>query len=120
MSAAPASRRSRGVAVLAAIAAIAVSVTVAPAALATPPNIPSKATAQSELNGLTVTAEGSMTGYSRDLFPTPITISGTCNTREWVLKRDGTSVIVGGDCAPTSGTISPSSGVDKFTARPQG
>ena len=118
MSAAPASRRSRVVAV---VAALAVALTLAPAAVATPPNIPSKATAQSELNVLTVAAEGSMTGYSRDLFPTWITISGTCNTREWVLKRDGTSVVVGSDCAPTSGswfsqydgiTISASSGVD--------
>jgi hypothetical protein len=107
--------------VIGVLAAAAASVSLAPAALAAPPNIPSKATAQSELNALTVAAEGSMTGYSRDLFPTWITISGTCNTREWVLKRDGTSVVTGGDCVPTSGswfseydgvTISPSSGVD--------
>jgi hypothetical protein len=45
-------------------------------AQASPPNIPSKATAQTELNGLGVAAEGSMSGYSRDLFPHWITISG--------------------------------------------
>jgi hypothetical protein len=44
---------------------------------ATPPNIPSKATAQSELNTLTVATQGSMSGYSRDKFPHWITISGS-------------------------------------------
>ncbi|MEV0033510.1 HNH endonuclease family protein [Nocardia sp. NPDC050793] len=90
-------------------------------ASATPPNIPSKATAQSMLNGLTVAPEGSMSGYSRDLFPHWITISGNCNTRETVLMRDGTGVQVGGDCAPTAGswyspydntTLTSSSSVD--------
>jgi Protein of unknown function (DUF1524) len=52
---------------------------------------------------LTVAAQGSMTGYSRDLFPHWITISGTCNTRETVLKRDGTSVVTDSSCAATSG-----------------
>lgn len=72
-------------------------------ALATPPGIPSKATAQSQLNALTVAAQGSTSGYSRDLFPHWITISGSCNTREQVLKRDGTSVVVDSSCAATSG-----------------
>ena len=44
------------------------------------------------------------TGYSRDLFPTWITISGTCNTRETVLKRDGTNVVTSSACAATSGS----------------
>jgi hypothetical protein len=90
------------------IAAILIG-TVAPMTLtspanATPPNVPSKATAQAELNAITVAAEGSMTGYSRDLFPHWITISGTCNTRETVLKRDGTGVVVNSACYPTSGS----------------
>ncbi|WP_328366595.1 DUF1524 domain-containing protein [Micromonospora zamorensis] len=72
-------------------------------ASATPPGIPSKATAQSQLNALTVATEGSTSGYSRDLFPHWITISGSCNTREQVLKRDGTSVVVDSACAATSG-----------------
>ncbi|MET9228716.1 HNH endonuclease family protein [Lentzea sp. NPDC003310] len=72
-------------------------------ALATPPNIPSAATAKSELAGLTVATEGSMTGYSRDKFPHWITQSGTCNTREAVLKRDGTNVVTDSSCAATSG-----------------
>lgn len=70
---------------------------------ATPPNIPSKSTAQTELNALAVASEGSMFGYSRDLFPHWITISGSCDTRETVLKRDGTTVIVDGSCYPKRG-----------------
>lgn len=93
---------------LAVAAAVAVGVTASVAmvspASATPPNIPSKATAQAELDALTVAAEGSTSGYSRDLFPHWITISGTCNTRETVLKRDGTNVVVNSSCAPTSGS----------------
>lgn len=105
-----------------AIAAVTVaSVIAASPALATPPGIPSTATATSELSALTVAREGSLSGYSRDLFPTWITISGTCNTRETVLKRDGTGVSVDGACVPTSGswysqydgvTLAASSGVD--------
>ena len=72
-------------------------------AAARPPNIPSKATAQSELNALTVAAEGSMSGYSRDLFPHWTTVGG-CSTRETVLKRDGSGVVVGSGCYPTSGS----------------
>jgi hypothetical protein len=72
-------------------------------ALATPPNIPSADTAKSELAGLTVRADGSMTGYSRDKFPHWITQSGTCNTREVVLKRDGTNVVTDSSCAAKSG-----------------
>lgn len=45
-----------------------------------PPNIPSKADA------LTVKNEGSMTGYSRDLFPHWSSQGSGCNTRHIVLK----------------------------------
>ncbi|MEV4283834.1 HNH endonuclease family protein [Actinoplanes xinjiangensis] len=72
-------------------------------AAATPPGIPSKATAQSQLNALTVAAEANAGTYDRDLFPHWITISGTCNTRETVLKRDGTNVVTSTACAATSG-----------------
>ncbi|WP_433266483.1 HNH endonuclease family protein [Actinosynnema sp. CS-041913] len=72
-------------------------------AAATPPGIPSAATANSELASLTVATEGSMTGYSRDLFPHWSTVSGACNTRETVLKRDGTNVVTDANCAATSG-----------------
>ncbi len=93
--------RRRWIAVL---VATVLSATFAQTASATPPNIPSKATAQSELNALTVRSEASMTGYSRDLFPHWIAISGNCTAREMVLKRDGSGVRVDGACYPTSGS----------------
>ena len=77
--------------------------TVAPAG-ATPPNIPSYSTALSRLSSLTVAAESHQSTYDRALFPHWITISGSCNTREQVLKRDGTNVVVDSSCAPTSGS----------------
>jgi len=95
------SKVNRTIGVLVATAALTIGF-VSPA-LATPPNIPSAATAKSELAGLTVATEGSMTGYSRDLFPHWITQSGSCNTREAVLKRDGTNVVTDSSCAATSG-----------------
>lgn len=69
-----------------------------------PPGVPSKAQAQGYLDSLTVRGEGSMAGYSREKFPQWITISGQCDTRETVLKRDGANVTVGQDCYPTSGS----------------
>ncbi|MBB4687483.1 HNH endonuclease family protein [Amycolatopsis jiangsuensis] len=71
---------------------------------ATPPGIPSTADAQSALAALTVQPDGSQDGYSRDKFPHWIDQGDSCNTREAVLKRDGTDVQVGSDCYPTSGT----------------
>lgn len=68
------------------------------------PGIPSASSAQSQLNGLTVASAGSSSGYSRDLFPHWSTVSGACNTREEVLKRDGTGVVTDSSCAATSGT----------------
>ncbi|GAA0831631.1 HNH endonuclease family protein [Streptosporangium amethystogenes subsp. fukuiense] len=73
-------------------------------ASATPPNIPSAATAASRLATLTVAAETNQSSYDRSLFNHWITISGTCNTRETVLKRDGVGVVVNSSCAPTSGS----------------
>ena len=73
-------------------------------AMAAPPTPPSASTAASELASLTVKTEGSTTGYSRDKFPHWHTVSGSCNTRETVLKRDGDNVSVGSDCYPTSGS----------------
>jgi hypothetical protein len=78
-------------------------ITGASPAPAYPPTPPSASTAQSQLNSLTVKSEGSTTGYSRDLFPHWITQSGACNTREVVLKRDGTNVEQDSSCAATSG-----------------
>ncbi|MDG4823968.1 HNH endonuclease family protein [Asanoa sp. WMMD1127] len=86
------------------LAAVAVATLTAVPAGATPPGIPSKASAQSQLNALTVATQGSTSGYSRDLFPHWITISGACNTRETVLRRDGSNVVVSSSCAATSGS----------------
>jgi hypothetical protein len=86
-----------------AVGTLATGLVAGPAA-ATPPGIPSKATAQTYLNALTVGAEANAGTYDRDLFPHWITISGTCNTRETVLKRDGTNVVTSSACAATSGS----------------
>ena len=85
------------------VVTLTVTLTATPAH-ATPPNIPSASTALSRLNALTVTAESHHSSYDRDLFPHWITITGACNTREQVLKRDGTGVTVNSSCAATSGT----------------
>ncbi|MFG1917864.1 DUF1524 domain-containing protein [Micromonospora sp. NPDC048898] len=95
--------RRAAVLAVAALAGTYLAAVAAQPASATPPGIPSKATAQSQLNALNVATQGSTSGYSRDLFPHWITISGSCNTREQVLKRDGTSVGVDSSCAATSG-----------------
>ncbi|GGM35151.1 HNH endonuclease family protein [Promicromonospora citrea] len=75
----------------------------APAAAAYPPDLPSKAVAQAELDALPVRAEGASAPYDRDLFPHWITVDG-CTTRETVLQRDGDGVEVGSDCYPTTGS----------------
>lgn len=75
----------------------------APAPAPSSPGVPSASTAKIELASLTVAAQGSQDGYSRALFPHWITQSGTCNTREVVLKRDGTNVVQSSSCAATSG-----------------
>ncbi|WP_369370300.1 HNH endonuclease family protein [Promicromonospora sp. Populi] len=69
-----------------------------------PPDLPSKAVVQSELNSLTVQAESASAPYNRDLFPHWISQGNNCDTREVVLQRDGTNVQVGSDCYPTSGS----------------
>ena len=85
--------------------------TLAGVADATPPGIPSATTAKSELAALTVKADGSQTGYSRDKFPHWIDQGSSCNTREVVLKRDGTNVVTDSSCAATSGKwVSPYDG----------
>ncbi|TYK52799.1 HNH endonuclease family protein [Actinomadura decatromicini] len=88
---------------LAVLGAVLLGVLGTPAS-ATPPNIPSAATAASRLAELTVAAESHGDTYDRSLFPHWITISGTCNTRETVLKRDGTNVVTDSSCAATSGS----------------
>ncbi|MEV4992374.1 HNH endonuclease family protein [Streptomyces niveus] len=95
------------IAVIAASAALvsATALLVAPTpAQASPPTPIAASTARTYLGQLTVRAEGSTSGYSRDLFPHWITQSGSCDTRETVLKRDGSNVVTNSSCAATSGS----------------
>jgi Protein of unknown function (DUF1524) len=75
----------------------------APPALASPPAPPSLTTIRSELAAIPTKAETSSAGYSRTLFPHWSTQSGTCDTRETVLKRDGVNVVTSSSCSATSG-----------------
>lgn len=98
--------------------ALAIGVLVLPTqATAAPPTPPSESTSRSHLSALTVRSEGSSTGYSRDKFPHWSTQYGSCNTREVVLKRDGTNVVTNSDCAATSGRwYSPYDGATWYAA----
>lgn len=104
---------SAGAVLLAATALLTGSGT-AQAALPTPI---AASTARTYLSQLTVAAESHASTYDRSLFPTWITISGTCNTREYVIKRDGTSVVTNSACTATSGHwTSPYDGVTTTNA----
>ncbi|MEV8086004.1 HNH endonuclease family protein [Streptomyces nigra] len=95
----------RRVSILAALTGVIASVGLlnGPSASAALPTPVSAATARGYLAQLTVATEN-RTGYDRDLFPHWITQSGTCNTRETVLKRDGSGVVTDSSCAATSGS----------------
>ncbi|TCD71089.1 hypothetical protein EIP91_000181 [Steccherinum ochraceum] len=69
-------------------------------------------TARTYLSELTVAVDSNSPAYSRDRFKTWDTISGTCDTRETVLKRDGTNVVTDSSCKSVSGNwVSPYDGV---------
>ncbi|KAI0076687.1 hypothetical protein K474DRAFT_1662736 [Panus rudis PR-1116 ss-1] len=69
-------------------------------------------TARTYLSELTVATPSNSPAYSRDQFKTWDIISGTCDTRETVLKRDGTNVVTDSSCKATSGHwVSPYDGV---------
>ncbi|MFJ8135965.1 HNH endonuclease family protein [Streptomyces sp. NPDC096013] len=95
----------RRLSILAAFTGLIASVALfnSPTASAALPTPVSAAAARTYLASLTVATEV-RTGYVRDLFPTWDTISGTCNTREWILKRDGTNVVTNSACTATSGS----------------
>lgn len=103
-----------GAALLASVTLLGVA-TPAQAAMPTPV---SATTARSYLASLTVTAESHTSTYDRALFPHWSTVSGACNTRETVLKRDGVNVVVSPTtCAATSGSwYSPYDDVTEFAA----
>jgi hypothetical protein len=104
-------KRAFAAVLAAALAALLLQTVTAGSAYATPPNIPSASTAASRLAELTVAAESHQSTYDRSLFPHWIIISGTCDTREEVLMRDGTNVVTDSSCAATSGTwVSPYDG----------
>lgn len=87
-----------------------------------PPGIPSVSTAQNELMDLIVAVQGSQDGYSRGKFPHWIaqtgldiliplsdrsvadTLSRSCDTRDVVLKRDGSGVDQDSSCDTIKGT----------------
>jgi hypothetical protein len=73
-----------------------------PPAQAAPPTPVNAATARTYLAQLTEAPEGSSAGYSRSKFPHWSTVSGACNSREVVLKRDGTNVVQDANCAALS------------------
>jgi hypothetical protein len=76
------------------------------------------AAASQQLNQLQVAAWRSMAGYSRERFPHWIQQGGGCDTREVVLKRDGTGVTTGTNCKVTGGHwVSPYD--EKATADPE-
>ncbi|MGW7427249.1 HNH endonuclease family protein [Streptomyces sp. NPDC054813] len=95
----------RRLSILAAFTGLIASVALfnSPSASAALPTPVSASTARTYLASLTVATEV-RTGYARDLFPTWDTISGTCNTREWILKRDGSNVVTNSACTATSGS----------------
>ncbi|KAF8598251.1 hypothetical protein BDV93DRAFT_534390 [Ceratobasidium sp. AG-I] len=93
------------------------SAVAAPLDFKTPSKRPvTAATAKTYLAALTVAVESNSPAYSRDLFPTWDIISGNCDTRETVLKRDGTGVVTDSSCASTSGTWVPPYDGAKWTA----
>ncbi|PHH53841.1 putative secreted protein [Ceratocystis fimbriata CBS 114723] len=65
--------------------------------------IPSISLARSQLSNLAVKAMKAVDKYKRSKFNHWIDISGTCNTREVVLKRDGQKVVYDEECRPISG-----------------
>lgn len=78
-----------------------IGASVGPASHPAPPVNPAQAGQQ--LDGLPVAPPLSMAGYSRDRFPHWIEQPGGCDTREVVLKRDGTGVQTTQSCHVTTG-----------------
>lgn len=56
------------------------------------------------LDGLTVAEEDTGAHYDRDQWPHWSSVGEGCNTREEVLRRQGTDVVTDDECRPVSGT----------------
>ncbi|MEV5969446.1 HNH endonuclease family protein [Streptomyces sp. NPDC051921] len=67
------------------------------------PGLPGSARARTQLAGLKVAPQRSMSGYSREKFPHWAEQGESCNTREAVLERDGTDVRRDSECRAVSG-----------------
>ncbi|MFF5703476.1 HNH endonuclease family protein [Streptomyces sp. NPDC012794] len=67
------------------------------------PGMVSAAVARTRLAALTTGRPGTMAGYSRDRFTHWAEQGGSCDTRETVLKRDGTEVTQDAQCRAVSG-----------------
>ena len=89
--------------VLAALAMVLLPVGTPPA-FAYPPDPPDEATSRAYLDALVVEDEYASDPYDRDLFPHWSSHPENCNTRELVLERDGSGVVVGPDCYPDEGS----------------
>ncbi|MFC9292813.1 HNH endonuclease family protein [Streptomyces sp. NPDC057011] len=68
------------------------------------PGMVDTAVARSQLAALKVAPVGTMAGYSRDKFTHWAQQGNKCDTREVVLKRDGTDVAQDSECRAVSGT----------------
>ncbi|MFI0419868.1 HNH endonuclease family protein [Spongiactinospora sp. 9N601] len=81
-------------------------------AAASPPPPPPVTAALTNLEALPIAPPGSSAGYDRELFPHWTTVSGTCDTRETVLRRDGDQVTTDAACRAVSGSwFSPYDGI---------
>ncbi|KAF9276155.1 hypothetical protein BGZ68_010216 [Mortierella alpina] len=96
--------RKRGFHLGVIVVVLAAAVAAMAPALAAPPTPIDAATARRYLAELRVEPETSNPVYDRKKFKHWITISGQCNTRETVLKRDGIDVVTDSLCAAKSGT----------------
>ncbi len=82
------------------------------------PLVASAAQAASELAKLDVSAGNSIAGYVRDDFKTWDSQGGGCDTRDVVLKRDGSGVKTESDCKIVAGTwVSPYNGKTYHSAQ---
>jgi hypothetical protein len=87
----------------AALAAIGFAAT-RPAHASSPTNVPSTKQARTELAGLTVAKRTHASTYRAGLFPVWDIVSGNCDVKETVIKRDGHGVETDSQCRATSGT----------------